>query len=494
MSSDAGKGQALGWMAGFMLVQAITRAFHFILNFLLISFLSPEDLGLSSLQLPLVTMIMTRIAKEALHRAAVREQGEKGKNNMMVLVWWSIPVTILLSSLLCWSFVHSSLVVKENPWMVRGLICWLISSWLELAVEPVIIYLESCLVINVTVAVEVISLAVHGVATFLMLYYGERYLVQSYGQLLFTLCSFVGYYIYALSQRDVWTKIWPSSFRLNQEMWEVQGFVTQSIGKYFTAEGERGILFWVGTPQQQAPWPSWQGASLGTFEFVNNLGSIVARIIFLPIEKTAFVMFSKQKGSSESDVNQRKQMWTMLLTMSTFISLTYLSTCYNYIHLLVHLAYGPKWSSSNAPDLLALYGVYLLLIGVNGLVEALRDSVASTEKIKQQARYTFAIVAFYVLQGCLLTYYLGEGGLILASCLSVVQRIIFNVRFFPSEVFPLSLGLPETKTSAMFLFLFVSGYVTRTILGPHNIKLLGFGVAQGESPSSDRNMTMMDDM
>lgn len=75
-NTDRNQGQALGWMAGFMFVQAVTRAFHFLLNFLLLRLLSPDDLGRAGLQLPFVTMAITRISKEAFHRAAVRDLGE----------------------------------------------------------------------------------------------------------------------------------------------------------------------------------------------------------------------------------------------------------------------------------------------------------------------------------------------------------------------------------------------------------------------------------
>lgn len=56
-----------------------------------------------------------------------------------------------------WSYfqVENWWKFQEHSWMYTGLICWLISSWLEMAVEPVLIYLEANLVINVTVAVEV---------------------------------------------------------------------------------------------------------------------------------------------------------------------------------------------------------------------------------------------------------------------------------------------------------------------------------------------------
>jgi oligosaccharide translocation protein RFT1 len=374
--------------------------------------------------------------------------------------------------------------------MRTGLYCWVISSWLELAIEPILIYIESQMIVNITVLVECISLAIHGVSCFLMLFLLEGnhlILVQSYGQLIYSLCMFGGYFSYALlfsdktQTKSIWDSIWPKSFKISVEMIRnAQGFIFHSLGKYVTAEGERIILAVGQTAEQQ-----------GIYEFVNNLGSIVARVAFLSIEKTGFVMFTRLKSKPNTD--ERKSIWKMLLNVSLMISLLYISTSFNYVHFIIGLLYGSKWKSSNAPNLLAFYGIYLLLIGekfssfegnsnyslgVNGLVEALRDAIAPYQKLQKQAPYTFLFIITYFAQGYFLMYYYGAFGLIAASCLSVLQRTIFNIWFYEEDLFSIQSGLPSLDVWIVYFAICISGWVARNVFGD-TWNLFAFGVLQG---------------
>jgi hypothetical protein len=60
-----------------MLIQLFAKISHFVLGLVIVRFLSPEHYGASALQLPFVAMISTRLFKEAFHRSAVREEGER---------------------------------------------------------------------------------------------------------------------------------------------------------------------------------------------------------------------------------------------------------------------------------------------------------------------------------------------------------------------------------------------------------------------------------
>ena len=53
-------------------------------------------------------------------------------------------------------------------------------------------------------------------------------------------------------------------------------------------------------------------------------------------------------------------------------------------------------------QLLALYGVYLLIIGINGLVESLRDAVSDYKKIEAQLSFTAFSIVSYIIVGTLL--------------------------------------------------------------------------------------------
>ena len=89
-----------------------------------------------------------------------------------------------------------------------------------MAVEPIIIYVESHLITNVSVSVESSAIALQSVVMIVMLYmFSENteilVLIQSYGQLVYSLALVAGYYMYAWKS-GVLRKIWPSSFNVDR--------------------------------------------------------------------------------------------------------------------------------------------------------------------------------------------------------------------------------------------------------------------------------------
>lgn len=453
---------AVNWMASLMFVQFLSRILHFGMNLLIVRYMSPEDYGISALQLPFVATVIPRLIREALHRAAVRKSDDY--DQILVLVWWSIPIGAILSGLIGLMFLMNSSTIIANPWAIQGFWCWMISSWMEMAIEPIIIYAESNLIMKLIVVVECISLFVQILGTMLMVYTMNSFvLLQSYGQLLFTASLTIGYYGYAF----IWIgfhNLFPHSKTVSSKVFSsLKTFLLQSLGKYVTAEGEHFILFFFGTPEQQ-----------GIYEFVHNLGSMVARIAFQSIERTGFVYFAKLSNQTQ----ERRNVWIMLLNVSYMISFLYLSTCPPYIYFLINTIYGDKWRTSNAPTLLALYGIYLLLIGVNGLVEAHRDAVSSYTKLQQMSYFTIFSVTLHFTIGSVFMYYFGAAGLILAACISTIVRCTYNITFFKEYMFSIMDGLPPKDALITFATIFVSAMISRSYLGD-TWKHFIFGIAQG---------------
>lgn len=192
------------------------------------------------------------------------------------------------------------------------------------------------------------------------------------------------------------------------------------------------------------------------------------------MERTSFIVFSDLKNSR----NELRKVWKMMMNLSLMISLLYLSTCPVYIDFLVNLVFGEKWSQTSAPLLLSFYGIYLLLIGGNGLVEAQRDAVSSPQKIQAQAPFMFGFILFYFASGSLLMYFLGAGGLILAACLSTFLRSLFTTHYFQHELFPIFDGVPSSDVWTAYAFLLFFGLGFKSFVGKYSWYLLPFGALQ----------------
>lgn len=184
-----------------------------------------------------------------------------------------------------------------------------------------------------------------------------------------------------------------------------------------------------------------------------------------------FQRYSKQ-------VQERLKIWKTLLSTSMIISLTYLSACPNFIHALIQVIYGEKWANTPAPDLLGFYGIYLLVISINGLVESLRDAVASDYLIQKQNDYLFVFIIFYFLVASLGLYFFGALGLTMASTFSTLIRLLFHMYHFKTQIFSILEGIPSNLVLAIHLATFVIGAIARRYFAT-NSTLIAFGVCLG---------------
>eukprot|EP01118_Nematostelium_gracile_P014254 TRINITY_DN5511_c0_g1_i2.p1 TRINITY_DN5511_c0_g1~~TRINITY_DN5511_c0_g1_i2.p1 ORF type:complete len:500 (+),score=104.03 TRINITY_DN5511_c0_g1_i2:37-1536(+) len=454
-------GGSFGWMGGLMFVQALPKLTSFILNLVILKYVSPEEYGIASLQLPLIATVIPRITKEALHRAAVRKSDHR--EAILTMVWASIPIGIFISLVLGLSYLQLS-SAADNSWVITGFWCWMVSSWIELIIEPIIIYLEANHKMKAIVLIECFSLLTQCVLMILSIFiWTPSALFQSYGQLIYALCLLCGYFSYVLFWSSIQT-ILPNKFQIDSEsLSSILGFFVQAVGKWVTAEGEHLILLSFGTEEQQ-----------GVYQFVNNLGSIVARIAFQPIERTSFIHFSNLSTKNE----ERKKIWIVMMNLSMMISLLYLATCPNYIHFLFKNFYGDVWVKTGAAHLLAFYGIYLFLIGMNGLVESHRDAITPSSLLNRMAPFTIFSIVFHFVIEALLMHYMGAFGLICAACVSTVVRMMYSMINYRDYLFPITIGIPPIHLLGVYLTVFLFGFSTRLYFGDHLIHF-GLGIVQG---------------
>jgi oligosaccharide translocation protein RFT1 len=489
MAGDAHEGSVVvRWLASLMLVQALSRGVHFVLNFLVIRMMAPEAYGVAALQLPLVSMAATRVLKEALHRLCVRQDtpsGESESNDTKgnpgsaekgaeispeesrALLWWGIVLGGLVSSALAGAFLGLRAPAGDGSeeWVSVALLCWLGAAWGELLSEPVIVELERRAIVGPTVAVEVLALFAESGLTVVGFVFPDAFpAALSHNVAVVTAVAHLGYgFVLCLGY---WLAAWRHGWirtllPLSSSSWRIRmttasasvGFILQSLGKFVTAEGEAMILFALGTPAQQ-----------GVFQFVANLGSIVARVFFLSIERTAYIMFT---GASRSNSNRakadedRRVVWNVLMRVSITIALLYLTTCPPFIKDLVLIVYGPKWADTDAPLLLSVYGFYLLLLAVNGMTEAYRDAVVPYDRLRQQSWFTIGFMLAYFGVGILAVSRFGAFGLILASCANTGARWLFCMWYFRSWLPSIRPAIPGGSTWGVCLVASALGFFSR---------------------------------
>ncbi|KAG2470416.1 SMBT1 protein, partial [Polypterus senegalus] len=231
------------------------------------------------------------------------------------------------------------------------------------------------------------------------------------------------------------------NWRLARLTWS---FFKQSFLKQVLTEGERYVMTFFNV---------LNFGDQGVYDIVNNLGSLVARFVFLPIEESFYIFFAKVL-----ELAMASSVLESLLKLVLLIGLTIMVFGYAYSHLLLDIYGGSLLSSGSGPGLLRVYCLYVLLLAVNGVTECFTFAAMSKEEVD---RYNFVMLALSICFLCFsyfLTWWHGSVGFILANCLNMALRIAHSIHFIqryfaPSSQRPLS-GL---RLSPILVLVFLAG-------------------------------------
>ncbi|TDH71120.1 hypothetical protein CCR75_007345 [Bremia lactucae] len=204
----------------------------------------------------------------------------------------------------------------------------------------------------------------------------------------------------------------------------------QSGVKYLLAEGDKWVLTSVASLQH-----------MGVYGLVSNLGSLVPRILFLPVEEATKTIFSK--FALDKHVNREKKLQnladgqTLLLVMLKMLNLVGLVfVCFgtSYAHTLALLLYGAEKVNEGVGAALAAYCVYIPFLGLNGVCEAVVHAIGKDHELIRLNKFLGVFFLVYALSAFIFMQVLDWGtlGLILANCVNMACRIIYCLTFLAS--------------------------------------------------------------
>ncbi|XBW36125.1 hypothetical protein QEN19_001702 [Hanseniaspora menglaensis] len=172
----------------------------------------------------------------------------------------------------------------------------------------------------------------------------------------------------------------------------------QMCFKHLLTEGDKLIINSLCSIEEQ-----------GIYSLLSNYGSLITRILFQPIEETTRLFLTKLFSSSSSSATQ-KNFSKHTLTMS-FSVVSNIIIFYLYLSILI-LIFGPinssyllrfligsKWSSTTILETIRTYCCYLPLLSLNGILEAFFQSVANGDEILRQS-YMMMLLSGVFLTNC----------------------------------------------------------------------------------------------
>jgi oligosaccharide translocation protein RFT1 len=441
MSSSVVSASAKG--ATFLiLLQVGSRALTFVVNQILLRYLSPELLGVSA-QLELFSISALYFARESLRVALQRQaHGTQAVVNLSYLaVFFGIPLIYGVAILL---FRSGS---PDVPYFADALSLYCLATFIELLTEPAFSVVQQKLLYKIRAWAEYSATLSRCLGTCVTAVWASK-MNMSLGALPFA----IGQLSYALALLVVYTyKTWPmasqSDFSLlpkriasTREVPVVlnhfsvpllrlsTSLTLQSTLKYILTQGDSLVITWYATLSDQ-----------GAYALASNYGGLIARMLFQPIEESSRNLFAKlcadvpitPSQEQKKALQQAGKILYMILRLYALVSVFAVVLGPTVAPLLLSLVAGKKWSETSAGDVLATYCYYIPFLAVNGVTEAFVAAVATTSELYTQSVYMGFFFIFFAASAWFFIGQLGWGGsgVVAANTVNMALRIVWNVVF-----------------------------------------------------------------
>ena len=173
--------------------------------------------------------------------------------------------------------------------------------------------------------------------------------------------------------------------------------------------------------------------SQGIYALASSYGSLLARLLFQPIEESSRLAFGRllnQKPSTRDFEFAQLYLLTILQAYA-LLSLLIVTVGPTLAPLLLRYVAGEAWARTEAPYVLGTYCYYLPFLAFNGIIEAFVSAVANTEQIQRQSAWMLAFSGGFAISGFLFLriYDLGAVGLVVANCFNMSARILWGGGF-----------------------------------------------------------------
>ncbi|KAK5912379.1 hypothetical protein CesoFtcFv8_002260 [Champsocephalus esox] len=466
-----------------VLLQVMFRVLTFFLNAFTLRFVSKELIGVVNVRLTLLYSTLVFLSREAFRRACL--SGVSGKNHswrqVINLLWLTLPLGVLWAALLIcvWLWLLEVPDPQTIPYYGPAVVLFALSGVQELLAEPLWVLAQAHMFVRLKVVAESLAMIAKCSITVVMVMFAREWglYIFSAAHLVYTgflvLCYAV-YFIRFLGSKEAEEKGFPLhsvkdllprrakgeslvDWSLAQLTWS---FFKQSFLKQILTEGERYVMTFLNV---------LSFGDQGVYDIVNNLGSMVARFIFLPIEESFYIFFAKVlergrdvKSQKQEDVAIAAEVLECLLKLVLVVGLIISVFGYAFSHLALDLYGGSLLSSGAGPTLLRFYSSYVLLLAVNGVTECFVFAAMSQGEVDKYNLVMLALSLSFLFLSYMLTWWAGSVGFILANCLNMGLRILHSVlyihRYFLSSQWKPLRGL--LPSPLLLLALAVSAVVT----------------------------------
>ncbi|EME30043.1 oligosaccharidyl-lipid flippase, MOP family [Galdieria sulphuraria] len=237
---------------------------------------------------------------------------------------------------------------------------------------------------------------------------------------------------------------------IESHLWITFYSVLRACPKFLLGDGENIILILLNDIKGR-----------GNYKFSANLGSLILRFLFRPLEEQAHIVFSRyasdylERSKRARVLNEWKHFLCTLLRFEIVLCSSLCILGPFFIPDCIALFFGNQWKSS--VFLLECYSYYIFAMGLNGLLEAFYTSVGDRRAIANYTYYSWFISLCYLGLAYFLSQRIGIVGLLIANIANMFARSLFCFIFVLS-IFSCK-GFRQSVPSAWFWVALFYGYV-----------------------------------
>ena len=175
----------------------------------------------------------------------------------------------------------------------------------------------------------------------------------------------------------------------------------------------------------------------GIYAFASGYGSLLARMVFQPIEESSRNLFAKVLSQDQGgkpdlrNLRSANKILTRIVRAYLLLGIVAGALGPTYAPFLLRIVAGSRWSSSRAGQVLVTYCYYIPLLALNGVTEAFVSAVATTTELNSQSLWMFAFSTGFAGAAYLFVKVLdwGAEGLVWANAINMLFRIIWSGSF-----------------------------------------------------------------
>ncbi|XP_061418992.1 protein RFT1 homolog [Lethenteron reissneri] len=448
MASDTTKAlQGASILATYnVLLQVSFRVITFVLNAFILRHLSKEVLGVVNVRLTLLYSTTVFLAREAFRRACLSRASTADWRRVINLLWMTVPLGAVCAGALgyVWTRWLEAPDAEHVPAYPAAVWVFAVSAVVELLSEPFWVLAQAHMFVRLRVSAESLALGSRSILTVALVFLRPDWglWVFAFSQLTYAVVLSFCYYRYftryigSTAAKDSHFPI--TSVRQMFFTWGTQpfdwaivsltrSFMMQSFLKQLLTEGEKYIMTFFNV---------LNFGDQGIYDVVNNLGSMVPRFIFMPIEDSFYVFFARSLSrgkiameQNEDDIAIVAKVLQSLLKLVLLIGVTVLTFGFSYSYLALDLYGGSLLSSSGGPVLLRWYSAYVLFLALNGITECFVFAAMKQSEVDRYNMKLLVLSVVFLVLSYALTRAFGSVGFVLANCLNMALRLASSLNF-----------------------------------------------------------------